>query len=112
MYFDETNKQWISSISDVLKFGEKLKDEVTHLGGNVIPAGTVMVFVLAEPLLIFQTLQDLDLASVRSTTLLYYEKGSIVFLKGDWEFVPTLRFRNCRFPTEAELRQYERRATI
>lgn len=114
MYFDETNKQWISGItSDILKFGERLKDEVIRLGKDVIPAGTVMVFAWSgKPYLMFQMLQDLVLSSARNTTLLYYEKGSIVFLRGDGEFVPTLRFRDCRFPTEMELKRYERRATI
>lgn len=113
MYFDETNKQWISVSSDVMKFGEKLKDEVTHQGKDIIPAGTVMVFTRSgKPYLMFQMLQDLVLSSARNTTLLYYEKGSIVFLGGDGEFVPTLRFRDCRFPTERELTLYERRATI
>lgn len=116
MYFDETNKQWISVSSDVMKFGEKLKDEVTHQGKDIIiiiPAGTVMVFAWSgKPYLMFQMLQDLVLNSARNTTLLYYEKGSIVFLGGDGEFVPTLRFRDCRFPTKNELRYYERRATI
>lgn len=113
MYFDETNKQWISVSSDVMKFGEKLKDEVTYQGKDIIPAGTVMVFAWSgKPYLMFQMLQDLVLSSARNTTLLYYEKGSIVFLGGDGEFVPTLRFRDCRFPTEMELKRYERRATI
>lgn len=113
MYFDETNKQWISVSSDVMKFGEKLKDEVIHLGKNIIPAGTVMVFAWSgKPYLMFQMLQDLALSSARNTTLLYYEKGSIVFLDSKAEFVPTLRFRDCRFPTEMEFRRYERRATI
>ena len=113
MYYDETNKQWISASSDVMKFGEKLKDEVTHQGKGIIPAGTVMVFAWSgKPYLMFQMLQDLVLSFTRNTTLLYYEKGSIVFLGGDGEFVPTLRFRDCRFPTEIELKRYERRATI
>lgn len=113
MYFDETNKQWISVSSDVMKFGEKFKDEVLRLGKDIIPAGTVMVFAWSgKPYLMFQMLQDLVLSSARNTTLLYYEKGSIVFLGGDGEFVPTLRFRDCRFPTEMELKRYERRATI
>lgn len=112
MYFDDTNKQWISVSSDVMKFGEKLKDEVTHQGKDIIPAGTIMVFAWSgKPYLMFQMLQDLVLSSARNTTLLYYEKGSIVFL-GNGEFVPTLRFRDCRFPTEIELKRYERRATI
>ena len=113
MYFDETNKQWISVSSDVMKFGEKLKDEVTYQGKDIIPAGTVMVFAWSgKPYLMFQMLRDLVLSSARNTTLLYYEKGSIVFLGGDGEFVPTLRFRDCRFPTEIEFKRYERRATI
>ena len=114
MYFDDTNKQWISVSSDVMKFGEKLKDEVIHLGKDTIPAGTIMVFARSgKPYLMFQILQDLVLSFARNTTLLHYEKGSIVFfLGGDEEFVPTLRFRDCRFPTEIELRRYERRATI
>lgn len=112
MYFDETNKQWISVNSDVMKFGEKLKDEVTYQGKDIIPAGTVMVFAWkGKPYLMFQTLQELDLCSARNTTLLYYEKGSLVFLRGD-VFVPTLRFRDCRFPTEIELKRYERWATV
>ena len=114
MRFDETNNQWISGIiGDTLKFGERLKDEVMRLGKDIIPAGTVMVFAWSgKPYLMFQMLQDLDLSSARNTTLLYYEKGSIIFLDIKAEFVPTLRFRDCRFPTEAELMRYERRATI
>lgn len=111
MYFDETNKQWISA--DFYAFGVELKDEVLRLGRNIIPAGTVMVFtLLGKPYLMFQMLQDLDLSSAKNTTLMYYEKGSIVFLGSKVKFVPTLRFRYCRFPTEVELRLYERRATI
>lgn len=114
MYFDETNKQWISgTTSDTLKFGEKLKDEVMRLGEDIIPAGTVMVFACSgKPYLMFQTLQDLVLSSAKNTALVYYEKGSIVFFGGGGEFVPTLRFRDCRFPTEMELIRYERRVTI
>ena len=113
MYFDETNKQWISVSSDVMKFGEKLKDEVIHQGKDIIPAGTIMVFAWSgKTYLMFQMLQDLVLSSARNTTLLYYEKGSIVFIGEEKEFVPTLRFRDCRFPTEIELKRYERRATI
>ena len=111
MYFDETIKQWISI--DVRKFGINLKDGVLRLGRSIIPAGTVMVFAWSgRPYLMFQMLRDLDLISAGNTTLLYYEKGSIVFLDIKAEFVPPLRFRDCRFPTEIELRRYERRATV
>ena len=46
VYFYDTitNKQWVSELSDVLKFGEKLKYDVMRKGAEVIPAGTVMVF--------------------------------------------------------------------
>lgn len=113
MYFDDTNKQWISTGSDVMKFGIGLKYEIISQGKDVIPAGTVMVFAWSgKPYLMFQLLQDLVLSSARDTTLLYYEKGSIVFLGEDGKFVPTLRFRDCRIPTENEFRIYERRVTI
>lgn len=113
MYFDDTNKQWISTGPDVMKFGMKLKDEIIRYGKDVIPAGTVMVFArTGKPYLMFQLLQDLVLSSARDTTLLYYERGSIVFLGGDEGFVSTLRFRDCRMPTENEFRIYETMATI
>lgn len=115
MYFKDTitNKQWISGLSDVTKFGERLKFDVMHRGAEVISAGTVMVFAWSgKPYMMFQMLQDLVLSSARNSTLLYYEKGSIVFFRREWEFIPTLRFHDCRFPTENELRYYERRATI
>lgn len=113
MHFDDITKQWVSGLYDTLKFGERLKDAVLRLGRNIIPAGTVMVFAWSgKPYLMFQMLQDLDLSSARNTTLLYYEKGSIVFLDFKAKSVPTLRFRDCRFPTEVELRLYERSATI
>lgn len=112
MYFDEINKQWISVSSD-LKFGEKLKGEILEQGKNEIPAGTVMVFAWSgKPYLMFQMLQDLVLHSASNSTLVYYERGSIVFLGRDREFVPTLRFRDCRFPTEMELKIYERMKTV
>lgn len=115
VYFYDTitNKQWVSELSDVLKFGEKLKYDVMRKGAEVIPAGTVMVFAWSgKPYMMFQMLQDLVLSSAGNSTLLYYEKGSIVFLGRVRDFIPTLRFRDCRFPTENELRRYERRATI
>lgn len=113
MYFDETNKQWISVSSD-LKFGEKLKEEILDQGKNEIPAGTVMVFAWSgKPYMMFQTLQNIPLVStVKDTTFVAYEAGSIVFLGAKGEFIPTIRFRYCRFPTVIELRQYARRATI
>lgn len=113
MYFDVTNNQWISGISEAKKFGEELKDVLKYKGVSTIPAGVIMVFTLGgKPYLMFQMLQDLVLSSVKNTTLLYYERGSIVFLGGDGSYIPTLRFRNCRFPTEMEFKQYERRATV
>lgn len=113
MYFDETNKQWISTRSDVLKFGEILKDEVIHQGKDIIPAGTIMVFALSgKAHLMFQTLQDLALSSARNTTLVYCEMGSIVFLDTKGGYIPTLTFRNCRFPTIDEFERYERYNTV
>lgn len=116
MYFDETYRQWILNSLDEMGFGETIKEELIYMGKDTILAGTVMVFFwYGKPYLMFQTLQDLALSSVRNTTLLYYEKGSIVLLGGgefDREFVPTLRFRDCRFPTKKEFEYYERRATI
>lgn len=113
MYYDETNKQWFTAGSDVLKFGEKLRDEFLRQGKETIPAGTIMVFAWSgKPYMMFQTLQDLVLSSARNTTLLYYEKGSIVFIGEEKEFVPTLRFRDCRFPTKIEYERYIRRATV
>lgn len=116
MHFDETNKQWISNSFDTMRLGESIKNELVYLGEDTIFAGTVMVFIWSgKPHLMFQTLEDLALSSVRNTTLLYYEQGSIVFLgdvEFDKKFVPTLRFRNCRFPTESEFEYYKRRETI
>lgn len=113
MYFNKDKNQWILAGMDTPRCGEDLRDFLLYDDVLTILAGTIMVFTWNDkPYLMFQTLQELDLCSARNTTLLYYEKGSIVFLGGDGEFVPTLRFRDCRFPTEIELRRYERRATI
>lgn len=114
MYFDDINKQWVSELYDRWRFGEKMQEEVLRLrGGNIIPAGAVMVFAWSGKLyLMFQMLQDLDLSSASNSTLLYYEKGSLVFLGSKVGVVPTLRFRDCRFPTEDELRRYEREVTV
>lgn len=113
MFFDETNKQWFTESSDVLQFGENLRDELLSQGKETIPAGTVMVLAwLERPYMLFQTLQDLVLTSARNTTLLYYERGSIVFIGEGKEYVPTLRFRDCRFPTTLEYERYIRRATV
>lgn len=114
MRFNEVDKQWISEGAD-LSFGESLRVELLKRGVEVIPAGTVMVFAWkGKSYLMFQTLRDLSLDSAKNTTLLYYEKGSIVYTHDEErvEVIPTLRFRDCRMPTEFEYLRYERRATI
>ena len=113
MYFNKDKNQWIIAEMDTPRYGVDLRDFLLHGGVLAILAGTIMVLTWkGKPYLMFQTLQELDLRYARNPTLLYYEKGSIVFLEGHGKFVPTLRFCDCRFPTEIELKRYERSATI
>lgn len=59
MYIDRVRNQWISEKDDVLKFGEKLGEELLSYGNEVIPAGTVMVYAReGKPNAMFQTLKD------------------------------------------------------
>ena len=113
MYFNKDKNQWILAEMDTPRCGEDLRDFLLYDDVLTILDGTIMVYTWKGiPYLMFQTLQELDLRSARNATLLYYEKGSIVFLGGDGEFVPTLRFRDCRFPTKEELDWYSKMDTV
>lgn len=114
MYFDETKNQWFSTTpSDLERFGSNLSIEMVFTGRYKIPSGNVMVFCLkgTTPHLMFQTLRDEDINTLRDVSPLAYEVGSIIFMKGR-TYMPTLVFRNCRFPTKSEFETYERRATV
>lgn len=113
MYFDDTNKQWLSDGGlDVMKFGEELKGEIPYRGED-IPAGTVMVFIpkdMRYAKYFFQTLVAHRFEDLQNTSLITYEPGSVVHTVGssrrDTPVIPTFRFRNCRFPSPTEYVEY------
>lgn len=113
MYYNESEKQWLASgHSDTMVFGEKLRDEILEPGKEIFPAGMVMVFAFSgKPYMMFQTLQELYIDSLRNSDLVAYENGSIVYLQ-DREFIPTIRFRDCRIPTLEEYVNYIKQSTI
>ena len=116
MYIDRVRNQWISEKDDVLKFGEKLGEELLSYGNEVIPAGTVMVF--ASPrrnkLIMFQTLKDMLADELSSASLIAYEPGSIMGIDTRYRptYIPTFRFRDCRMPTLSEFDKYNRCDTV
>lgn len=116
MYIDRVRNQWISEKDDVLKFGEKLGEELLSYGNEVIPAGTVMVFAspLRNKLIMFQTLKDMLAAELSSASLIAYEPGSIMGVDTRYRptYIPTFRFRDCRMPTLSEFGKYNRCDTV
>lgn len=116
MYIDRVRNQWISEKDDVLKFGEKLGEELLSYGNEVIPAGTVMVYAReGKPNAMFQTLRDLLIRSLSNNTIMPYEEGSVVPIvpidwKGYLDLVP--RFKDCRMPTYFEMSVYEAAETV
>lgn len=109
MYIDRVRNQWISEKDDVLKFGEKLGEELLSYGNEVIPAGTVMVYAReGKPNAMFQTLKDLLIRSLSNNTIMLYEEGSAVpIVPIDWP-----RFKDCRMPTYFEMSVYEAAETV
>lgn len=115
MYYNETWGQWVQR-SEAVRFkkGSQLIEDLLHKGLDEIPAGTIMVFEWrGKPYLVFQTLFSIVLTTSTDVTLVGFEPGSIVRFDstGD-KFVPTLRLRDCRMPTEIELKRYNTIATV
>ena len=111
MYIDRVRNQWISEKDDVLKFGEKLGEELLSYGNEVIPAGTVMVYAReGKPNAMFQTLKDLLIRSLSNNTIMPYEEGSAVPI--DWKGYLVPRFKDCRMPTYFEMSVYEAAETV
>lgn len=115
MYYNETWGQWVQHSAAVrFKKGSQLIEDLLHKGLDIIPAGTIMVFEWRErPYMLFQTLFSIVLTTCTEVTLVAFEPGSIVRCgsAGD-KFVPTLRLRDCRMPTEKELIRYNTIDTI
>lgn len=88
---------------------ETLKRTETYF----IPAGTVMVYMMdCKPYLMFQLLSKLVISdSLTETSLVGYEPGSVVHY-GSSKFMPTLKFKYCRFPLSYEYRKYMQSKTI
>ena len=114
MYIDRVRNQWISEKDDVLKFGEKLGEELLSYGNEVIPAGTVMVYAReGKPNAMFQTLKDLLIRSLSNNTIMTYEEGSAVpIVPIDWKGYLVPRFKDCRMPTYFEMSVYEAAETV
>lgn len=114
MVFNEKINQWLlESLYETHRIvGETLAQKVINKGVNVIHAG--QIFVLEKPgvydRVAFQTLEDINLSSVRLINLVGYEPGSVVSLNYEEppRTIPTFVFRNCRFPTVSECANYER----
>lgn len=119
MYYNDVHKQWASLVStgDMGKFGERLRDELIERRVKMIDAGTVLAFTTRRgQIIMFQTLQNILLASsLTNQTLIGYEPGSLryLFTKDDTvSIIPTIRFKDCRLPSDAELNEYLRRPSV
>lgn len=114
MYFEPTINHWLlENTRETYKItGMDLAKKVINEGVNTIPAGQVIVFDRPSfnDKIAFQTLEDIDLLSVRSSSLVGYEPGSVVSLsfKKPPRVTPTFVFRLCRFPTISEYTFYGR----
>lgn len=113
MHFDTiSTRQLLFDAEDLLKTEDAIREELFHLHVDAIPAGTVMTYVQSgQPYMMFQVLRDFSISSAKGKTLMYYEEGSLVFFKVG-AFIPTLRFRDCRFPLEREFKYYEKSLTV
>ncbi len=113
MYFEKVNKQWLLEIHEAYSIvGTNLAKKVIHEGIHVIGSGQILVFDKLDicDKVVFQTLENIDLLSVRPNNLVGYEPGSVVSLRYRKQprVIPTFIFRNCRFPTASEYTDYER----
>lgn len=114
MYFDKATNQWIlEHIYEANKIvGMDLVEKVFNESVNTIGAGQVIVFDRPSfnDKIAFQTLEDIDLLSVKSSSLVGYEPGSVVSLPFEKppRIIPTFIFKSCRFPTISEYTNYER----
>ena len=114
MYFDTATNQWLlENIREAYKIvGMSLAEKVLNEGVNTICAGQVIVFDRPSfnEKIAFQTLEDIDLLSVKSSSLVGYEPGSVVSLPFEKppRVMPTFLFRECRFPTNYEFSRYDR----
>lgn len=120
MYYYGCQNQWISEASDFDLCGERLREVIEKTKEkekgfipDYIPAGTVMVFTWAgTKYMMFQVLLDIPLTSLKNATLIPYEQGSIIFIQGTSRKIPTLRFRDCMFPTFREFERYVKIPTV
>ena len=76
-----------------------------------INAGNIMVYSNGEQKIIFEVLNDVSVKDLKDTSLIYYAPGSVVALRGA-KVLPTLKFKNIRFPFESELEFYAKCYTI
>lgn len=114
MYFEKVNNQWLlQNTNEAYSIvGINLAKKVINEGVYFIEAGQILVFDRLNVCdkVVFQTLENIDLLSVRPNNLVGYEPGSVVSLKYKKppRIIPTFIFRNCRFPTALEYTDYER----
>ena len=115
MIYNTETQQWTLLPEEKPCYGQELIAQILSSGKEVLPAGTIMVFEWhGTPYLMFQTLLGIVLPTAAHQTLIAYEPGSVVFFRptDDKQFVPTLRFRDCRLPNKKEIEFYTRQKTI
>lgn len=115
MLYDYEIGQFVAETSDLLCFGEKLRDRILE-EHRCIPAGTIVVYTMRHKrVLMFQTIEEIIVKDLKNTTLIGYEQGSFASFIEDTlslSYVPTFRFRDIRFPTRDEIDIYLKRRTV
>lgn len=109
MYYSEKWGQWI--LSDVEEVRTMCsKESILEYGIEIIRAGQILVFKKGYDTFAFQTLENIFLITAKGSDLVGYEPGSVMNIryKRTPKIIPTILFRDCRFPTMSEFSTYNR----
>ena len=109
MYIIEKDNQ---IIDDAARCGEGVKTSLSLAYITKIPKGTVMAYRHLVYPIFFQTLADLDVGSLKNTSIIYYEPGSVINAGFTKFVIPTFRFGLCGFPKFIEFEKYKTYAIV
>lgn len=107
MYYNRLYDQWTIANEEIGMTYFKWVNSLISSGTNYINSGQVLIH---NNTFAFQTLERIDLHKVNGSDLVGYEPGSVISMLYEKvpKIVPTLLFRECRFPTNYEFSRYDR----
>lgn len=110
MFYNELYDQWTISNEEIRLAQFKWVNSLVSDGINYINSGQILTYTRGSDTLAFQTLERIDLRKVKGSDLVGYEPGSVISMRYEKapKIVPTLLFRECRFPTSYEFSRYDR----